>query len=366
MSRRTLCAVLLVSTLGGGASEALGQEWSVDLSAGQTTFDPVSANVGTHNLVGSLRYDARTGAWVYGAAAAPLGSEDPYWGALGTGGRFVLAGSDARSASAGLELGVHGFLFRDPVVGQRGTGGTIEAMPFASVGGEMARVELRGGWRGHTLSYAGATGHRHLLEAGARVVYGRTLSVHGEARWVRASEGAYPFLGAAVVYGGSPLHVWVQAGRWMDDTLDDVTWGAGAGLAMSRRMTLWTRVRQEAPDPLYWNVARRSWSVGVTTRFGRAPLAALAPPRVEAGRVVIRVPVAEASMSELWIAGSFNEWRPVRMQREDRHWVIQMRVAPGVHYYAFRSESGGWFVPASVPGRREDGMGGHVAILVVS
>ncbi len=365
MCPRTICAILLLSML-GGTHQALGQEWSVDLSAGQTIFDPVSANIGTNNVMGSLRYDARSGAWVYGAAAAPLGTEDPFWGALGTGGRFVLAGSDTRTASAGLEVKASGFLFRDRVIGQHGTGGTIEAMPFTSIGGAMTRVELRGGWRGHTLSYAGATGHRHLLETGARVVHGKTLRVHGEARWLRAREGAYPFLGAELVYRGSPLYVWAQAGKWMDDTLDDVAWGAGAGLTISRRMTLWTRVRQEVPDPLYWNVARRSWSVGVTTRFGRAPLATFAPPRVEAGRVVIRVPVADAPMADLWIAGSFNEWRPVRMQREGRQWVFQMHVPPGVHYYAFRTASGEWFVPASVPGRRQDGMGGHVALLVVS
>jgi hypothetical protein len=36
-----------------------------------------------------------------------------------------------------------------------------------------------------------------------------------------------------------------------------------------------------------------------------------------------------------------------------------------VYHYAFRSADGEWFVPASMAGRRDDGMGGHVAMLVV-
>jgi hypothetical protein len=41
-------------------------------------------------------------------------------------------------------------------------------------------------------------------------------------------------------------------------------------------------------------------------------------------------------------------------------------AAPGVYHYAFVAEDGTWFVPESVPGRQDDGMGGHVAVLVVS
>ncbi|HEY8485417.1 MAG TPA: hypothetical protein VIL13_12465 [Longimicrobiales bacterium] len=42
-----------------------------------------------------------------------------------------------------------------------------------------------------------------------------------------------------------------------------------------------------------------------------------------------------------------------------------MKVAPGVYHYAFVTADGKWFVPESVPGRKDDGMGGHVAVLVV-
>jgi hypothetical protein len=46
--------------------------------------------------------------------------------------------------------------------------------------------------------------------------------------------------------------------------------------------------------------------------------------------------------------------------------VARLPIASGVYNYAFRSASGEWFVPASTPGRKDDGMGGHVAVLVVN
>jgi hypothetical protein len=54
------------------------------------------------------------------------------------------------------------------------------------------------------------------------------------------------------------------------------------------------------------------------------------------------------------------------MQREGSHWTYALRLDPGVYHYAFVAEDGTWFVPESQPGRQADGMGGHVAVLVVS
>ena len=54
------------------------------------------------------------------------------------------------------------------------------------------------------------------------------------------------------------------------------------------------------------------------------------------------------------------------MEREGGRWIWRARLAPGTYHYAFVAEDGTWFVPESVPGRRDDGMGGHVAVLVVA
>jgi hypothetical protein len=54
------------------------------------------------------------------------------------------------------------------------------------------------------------------------------------------------------------------------------------------------------------------------------------------------------------------------MQRTGERWTITVALAPGVYNYAFVNSRGDWFVPEKHPGRKADGMGGHVAVLVVS
>ena len=44
---------------------------------------------------------------------------------------------------------------------------------------------------------------------------------------------------------------------------------------------------------------------------------------------------------------------------------VTVKLDPGVYNYAFVTPAGEWFVPESVAGRKSDGMGGHVAVLVV-
>jgi hypothetical protein len=362
-SHASLLVVCLVAVI--APTEALAQGLSLDVSAGRTVYDAIAANVSTNNVMGTLRYDGRRGVWVYGTAAGPLRSGDPVWGAFGTGGRFLPAGSGSRRANIGVDLGAHGFLFRDVVVDRTGRGVTLDALPFVRVTSGDGSLELRGGWRGHTLSYAGATENRGVFETGGHATYGAAVRVEMDARWVRATEGAYPFVGGTLLYGGAPVQAWVSAGKWLSADLDDVAWHAGISVALGSQTMLWANLRQEAPDPLYWNAARRSWGIGLTRRLGRGAPAQMAS-RQEPGGVLIRLSVSDAPGTELAIAGDFNNWQPMPMQREGDEWMIRLPLAPGVYHYAFRSGKGDWFVPASVQGRRDDGMGGHVAVLVVS
>lgn len=362
--RRAACLLAVLGIL-LPAPAAHAQEWTAGISAGQTVFDPVSSRIGTNHLTGTLRYDARREAWVYGSAAAPLRSDDPVWGVAGSGGRVTLVSSRRGGASLGVDLGGHGYLFRDPVLDQTGTGGTIEVLPVVRLATGATALELRGGWRGHALAYAGVTERRGVVEGGARVTHGRTVRISADTRVVGAPEGSFPYVGGTLAYSRPAFQAWAHAGRWMHDTLDDVAWNAGAGYAVSRRVSLWTSVRQDGRDPLYWNATRRSWTVGLTTTFGRGAYALPSPARLDEGYVTIRVPVAEAPGPALWVAGSFNDWQPAPMTRDGRAWVLRVPLAPGVYRYAFRSADGTWFVPPSIEGRRDDGMGGHVAVLVV-
>jgi len=362
--RTRVCRVALSSILivSGASGLAQGQGLSLDVSAGRLVFDPLTSDAGTNNVLGSLRYDRRT-TWVYGSAAVPLGSSDTFWTSGGAGGRLMPAAR--RRLTFGADVAGQGYASRDGVSSALGTGAMLDALPFVRVSSAEAFLEASGGWRGHAFSLAGTRENRDVVEAGVRGGVGTRFRVQGDARWVRAAEGTYPFAGGTLSFQNARAQVWGQAGRWLSDTLDDVAWGAGGSLALSARASMWAAVRQEAPDPLFWNPTRRTWSIGLTQRLG--PVAAPRLPVVHAaGSTVIRLRLADAPAGEIFIAGDFNNWQPVPMQREGRDWVLQLPLAPGVYHYAFRSASGEWFVPASTPGRRDDGMGGHQAVLVVS
>lgn len=345
------------------ASSAGAQGLSADVSAGRVVYAPVSANVETTSLMGALRYDARSGGWVYGAAGVPLRS-DLSWGGGGAGGRWTLAGADGRGVGLGVETGGHAFLYRDGVARVTGSGGAIDALPFVAMTSGAGRVELRGGWRGQALSTAGVTERRGVMEGGIRAGYGVSARVEADARWVRADGDLYPFLGGAFAYTGSPIHVWVNVGRWLSADLDAVSSGGGVGVNIGTRATLWVSAHYEAPDPLYWNAPRRSWRVGVTRHLPRTAGPRSAP-RLEAGGIIIEVPVPEAPGGAVAIAGDFSKWAPMLMRLEGDVWRIRLPLAPGVYSYAFQAGGGQWFVPVTAPGRRDDGMGGYVAVLVV-
>jgi hypothetical protein len=345
---------------------ASGQGWSAEVSAGRLVYDPLLASVATSTLMGSLRYDTRRDTWVYGTAAVPASDGGTFWGAAGTGGRVTVPSLRTGRATVGADLGAHGFTFRDRLIDQSGTGVTLEGLPFARLSTGAGFVEARGGWRGQTVSFAGFRENRGVFETGARGGYGTTVRVEGDARWVHASEGTYPFIGATVAYDASPVTAWGQVGKWLATDLDQRVWALGTGVSLGARTTLWGNVRQEAPDPLYWNPTHRTWSVGLTQRLGRIPAPLVPVAASPAGTVVVRLRAGDAPAGAISIAGDFNNWQPTPMQREGGEWIVRLPLMPGVYHYTFRSASGDWFVPPSTAGRRDDGMGGYVALLVVS
>jgi hypothetical protein len=358
-------AVMII--LAGSTAPAPAQGLAVDLSAGSVVYEPLATNVRASTVIGTLRYDSQDRFWIFGSGGVPLRSGDSSWMSAGSGGRLQRARA-GRRPRAGIDIGAHGYLFRDAIVAARGSGAALDALPFVSLPAGPGAIEVRAGWRGHTLSYAGLRESRGVIETGIRTVHGNsTFRAEVDAKWVRASEGGFPFAGAALTYAGRPVQIWLRAGRWLDADLDEVSWSAGAGVAAGARALMWARVWQDAPDPLYWNVPRRSWSVGVTHGIGRQ--AGVDSPfrrtRSRDGSVVLALPVSEARLPALFIAGDFTGWQPRAMTREGGVWVIRARLEPGVYRYAFRTAEGRWFVPESVPGRADDGMGGHVAILVV-
>jgi hypothetical protein len=343
---------------------AAAQGWSADLSAGRLVYDEGSASIGSDNLLATLRYERRE-SWVFGSGAAPIGGDDTLWAAGGAGGRFRLPIEAASRLSIGVDVDAHAFSFRDRILDQRGSGGTLEALPFLRLRLGSGFAEAYGGWRGHTLAEDAVCTNRAVNEGGLRAGIGGPVSVAAEARWVDAPDGVFPYVGATVRLERRRVQMWSRAGRWLDPVLNDAEWAAGADLRLTGRSWVWTSFRQDAPDPLYRNSPRRTWSVGVTRRLGGVSAPALAIQSHSAGEVLLRVPANGAPGDELSVGGDFNGWQPIPMRRDGNDWIVKLPLAPGVYHYAFRNALGEWFVPPAVPGRRDDGMGGQVALLLV-
>lgn len=363
----TLSAILIAVVSMHGARAVHAQSWSVDLSAGRIVYTAVPVDPGGGHLVGTLRYDRTPSSWLYGGGALPLGGGDSFWTVAGGGGRWTPAGLRGTRVAPGIDAAAEAFVFRDRVLAQTGSGLTADLLPFIRLPTGSGYVELGAGWRGYAQSQAGLTTRRGLFESRARLAYGTAVRFHGQTRLVHADGTIYPFVGAAVETAGmnTPVHLRVHAGRWVGDLLSETTWGAAVTVPLGQDAALWAGVQREAPDPLYWNSARRTWSVGVTRRLGRSasPLPMVTAP----GVVVIRVPASEVDTGTApSVAGDFTNWQPVPMRREGTGWVARFTLAAGIYRYAFRAGNGDWFVPSSIPGRREDGFGGHVAVLVVS
>ena len=150
------------ATLG---SNVAAQDIALDLSAGQIVYEPVPSDVATNNAAATLRYDSPKGVWLYSTAATPFGGSDARRVGFGAGDRILHQVSASRRVNIGADIGGHGFVFRDMVLEQGGQGGLLEAIPFIQVPAALATFEVGGGWRGETLSYAGAVERRHVFES---------------------------------------------------------------------------------------------------------------------------------------------------------------------------------------------------------
>ncbi len=355
----TLATVAALSPL-----EMQAQEWTVDASAGRAVHRALTAGPGAHHAMFGLRYEGAH--WLYLSAGIPLDSTGLPWGALGLGGRILSAG---RVLSAGLDLEVQAHGYRDPRLQALGGGTTLEALPLVSLTGRPARLELRSGILHYTSAFGGVIESRTLHKSDVRLtlIPLAALEVIAEGRYLRAAEGSYPFAGGSAVLSHGRAEVWGTMGWWLSDVVREPAWGAGTSLGVGDRTQVRFSLQQEALDPLYWSLPRRSWSLGVNHRLGRSVVlhspSPVLPP-VTGGQVTLRIPLS-ASTSKPSIAGDFNGWNPVPMTRSGDSWIVTLRVPPGLYRYAFRSAEGVWFVPESVPHRVSDGMGGVSAILVV-
>ena len=343
---------------------AAGQEWVVDASAGGSQYTPL-AGVSTRSAMVGLQYQDLP--WLYLAAGTPLDAEGLPWGAGGLGTRL-----EARRAGIefGAELGAGAFGYRDPSLDAWGTGGTLDLLPFVALARGSARLELQTGLVHFQSRFDGQTVIRQTLHQSTALLSLRPeprVRFTGEARLARADEGDYPFAGAGVELTLGRGELWGDFGRWMSDDFTTADWSVGGSAQLTGRTRLRAWYAQESEDPLYWNLPRRRWNVGLSHTLGRgvaaSPRVPVTPPLAD-GRIMIRIPLAEAQAPPS-VAGDFNQWSPTPMTRSPEGWFILLSIPPGVYHYAFRRGDGEWFVPDSVPNRVSDGFGGHSAVLVV-
>lgn len=375
-------AVLLAALL--SAAPAAAQEWRATAQVGRVTSGraPAGNTGGSSVVLGIGRTAPRD--WFGASAALPVDG-DPFW--VNAGGWKRLA--TGRTAGVLLDLSAHAFVQRYtsseqiapapsplPIPGPgpalrdvevSGAGAGAEALAGLHAAFGPLRVEARGGAVGQRSELGGVTEARLLPTVDARVtLLHLPIVVGGETRgwWNGAERHAYA--GATLRFIEGPVQLWGSAGGWLEGGVSDVVWAAGARTGIGPRLELQLAARGNGFDPVYRTASGTSVALGMSFRIGgggglRAPV----PARYEDGQAEVRI-AARTTVGRPSIAGDFTGWKPVPMERDRGSWTWRAALEPGTYHYAFVAEDGTWFVPEDTPGRRDDGMGGHVAILVVA
>lgn len=357
---------------------AAAQEWLATARVGRVTYDggPASSSTTSSVVLGAGRAGARD--WLGASLALPL-TEDPFWAQLSGWRRFATRGR----AGLLLDLSAHAYLQRErteppaPAPGPlplpitplstpdrsgEGAGGEAMAGLFAAAG--PARLEARGGVAAQASRLGDADVSRTLPTAEARV------SLAAAQFTLRAESRAWFDDGAAIAYAGAgaeaalgPVALGATLGRWVEGGPSGAVWTAAAALRLREGLHAQAGARGRTLDPLYLATSETSYWAGLAVRLG-GPRRAQAPRVAREGSVVLALAARHAGAAPS-VAGDFTDWKPVPMTRDGGRWVHRATLRPGVYEYAFVGADGRWFVPAGTPGRKDDGMGGHVAVLVV-
>ena len=346
------------------------QGWSLDVHAGRVTHETLPISDQSTNAVLGLGYSLDRRSFRV-AAGLPLDSEGLIWSAASLEDR--LSWSRGR-----LELGVDALgqthLHQDSREDVDGWGARGRLLPMVSVSSGPVLVEARTGGSFYRSTLAGETWTRNLHESDLRILSfpASSARISAEVRHLRgAAEERYTFAGTSASLVLAPGVVWGAVGAWISglpEGAPSVGWEIGGShpLPVAGGARVWASARQEAFDPTFLTGRRTSWGVGVSYPLGGSPRGrpTAGPEERREGSVVLRLPLSDAPSRPL-VAGDFTSWEPLSMTRRDGHWRLELELEPGVYHYAFRTPDGEWFVPESVPNRRDDGMGGWVAVLIV-
>jgi hypothetical protein len=310
----------------------------------------------------------------------PTDSEQPLWGAMSGWGRVSVL--ERRGLFAGVDLGGSGFVIRDgragpggiapgPLSSGTGYGVSGQALPVFGYQGDRVGAEARTGVF-HFRSRLGDGERDHtvwLTEGQGLVSPVHWIAAGPVVRHYRSEGGAGDtYVGGSLILSYLGVGAWASAGEWIDRVEPGLPWGAGLSVRVHPRLRVSAGYREEGFNPLYLREAQSLWSFGVSLQIG-GPV----PPRRSEyesglvdpdGEVTIRLADVETNSAPR-VAGDFNGWLPAAMVLEGEVWHYALSLPSGVYHYAFVDADGRWFVPESAPGRRPDGFGGYVAIVVV-
>ncbi|HUF13252.1 MAG TPA: glycogen-binding domain-containing protein [Longimicrobiales bacterium] len=379
MGRSLRCVIAMLALASAGALDAmpLAGQWRLDVQAGRLQYEGSPDATATSLALGLARTSASSEFGM--STGVPFSRQEPVWGALYGFRRFATIGAPLRF---GVDLGGNGFAYRiqsrdtladlpalpttsDAITGW---GAAVEAMPLLSWSRSMLTAEARaGGVLFTTSSGSGAGFDRTAFVADAALVATPVsgLTARLDGRWVSVTDGGFPYAGAGLTWTRG-VTLWGAVGKWFDDDITTLSWSAGASLPLAERVSVLVTGRHDALDPVYATPARTTWGAGVSVLLGDVRRAVSEPvPAAYRGGIATIAIEADDAEGRPSIAGDFNGWTPAPMVRRGDAWIHEVALQPGVYSYAFVDPAGAWFVPEDTPGRRDDGMGGHVAVLVV-
>jgi len=353
------------------------QEWRVGAQLGHISYNGALATGSDQPAVVLGLSRAGLSDWFGLSAGLPIGDQE-FWAAVSSSRRIAVV----RPLGLHLDLSAHAFaqhspdsltqaLSSPPSLPNGGAAtdrwfvrgaGAQAAITFAGRLGPL-QLEARAGGAGRASSIAGEQVTEILSAADARLLLDLgALRLGPEAQQWRST---VTYAGGTARLTSGPGLLWASAGSWTRGGPTDVVWSLGGAVALGAGIRLEGSYRSPGYDPLYQSETAGSVSLGASIGMGGPPpLAAPVPAAYRNGRAVLRLRAGDVRGMPR-IAGDFTDWQLVAMTRAGGFWTVSIPVEPGVYSYAFVNETGEWFVPESVPGRRSDGMGGWQAVLVV-
>lgn len=296
-------------------------------------------------------------------------SEDLTWGLAEASSSPFLAGNRRRGFGFQPDLLARGFAYHEPLADLNGAGGLLLGEPYVAYSGTTFRARLGGGVRAAGTSVAGTSGGRIAGVAAADLRVAPRGRVSGTVRGevFHLEDRTLPHGSIGLLFDHESGYLWAGLDRWQGDERRETGWYAGGSVDLTDALSARVNFGRTSGEPMFDTPARQTWSIGLRYRFADRPGTTRLDPLPEYGDrgVRLRVPAREGR-GRLSVGGSFNGWQPVLMAQDEDAWTITLDLEPGYYELAFMDETGRWFVPESFPGRRRDGMGGWVMILVVS